>query len=72
MATFTYEALNNVGQSVKGEVDAGSSEEAIAKVRAMRNFPTKIKERAGSAGKKGPAKQGAAGARADKPASAPR
>jgi len=47
MATFTYEAMNNVGQPVKGEVEAVSSEEAIAKVRAMGNFPTKIKEKAG-------------------------
>ena len=46
MATFLYEAMNNVGQPVKGEVDASSSEDAIAKVRAMGNFPTKIKERA--------------------------
>ncbi len=46
MATFVYEAMNNVGQPVKGEVDATSSEDAIAKVRAMGNFPTKIKEKA--------------------------
>jgi type IV pilus assembly protein PilC len=39
--------MNSVGQPVKGEVDATSSEEAIAKVRAMGNFPTKIKEKAG-------------------------
>ncbi|MFP4052376.1 MAG: type II secretion system F family protein [Phycisphaerae bacterium] len=47
MPTFQFEAMNSVGQPVKGEVDAGTSEEAIAKVRAMGNFPTKIKERAG-------------------------
>jgi type IV pilus assembly protein PilC len=47
MPTFTYEAMNSVGQPVKGEVDATSSEDAIAKVRAMGNFPTKIKEKAG-------------------------
>ncbi len=46
MPVFTYEAMNSVGQSVKGEVSAGSSEEAITKVRAMGNFPTKIKEKA--------------------------
>ncbi|MCD6303577.1 MAG: type II secretion system F family protein, partial [Planctomycetes bacterium] len=46
MATFQYEALNTVGQTVKGQVDAANSEEAAAKVRAMGNFPTKIKERA--------------------------
>ena len=45
MATFQYEAMNSVGQPVRGEVDANTSEEAISKVRAMGNFPTKIKER---------------------------
>jgi len=47
MPTFQYEALNTVGQTVKGQVDADSSEEAASKVRAMGNFPTKIKEKAG-------------------------
>jgi type IV pilus assembly protein PilC len=46
MPVFTYEAMNSVGQSVKGEVSATTSEEAITKVRAMGNFPTKIKEKA--------------------------
>jgi type IV pilus assembly protein PilC len=51
MATFQYEALNSVGQTVKGTVDAGTNEEAASKVRAMGNFPTKIKERAAKRGK---------------------
>jgi type IV pilus assembly protein PilC len=46
MPTFTFEAMNSVGQSVKGEVVATTSEEAIARVRAMGNFPTRIKEKA--------------------------
>lgn len=46
MPVYAYEAMNSVGQSVKGEVAAGSSEEAITKVRAMGNFPTKMKEKA--------------------------
>lgn len=45
MPTFIYEAMNNVGQPVKNEVDAATSEEAIAKVRSMGFFPTKIKEK---------------------------
>jgi len=53
MATFTYEAMNSVGQPVKGEVEASNSEDAIAKVRAMGNFPTKIKEKAVKRGAKG-------------------
>lgn len=56
MANFTYEAMNSVGQPVKGEVEAASQDEAIAKVRAMGNFPTTIKERASKKG--APSKQG--------------
>jgi len=66
MPQFTYEAMNSVGQSVKGEVAAASSEEAIAKIRAMGNFPTKIKEKAGKQAKG--AGKGAAAARATGPA----
>ncbi len=54
MPTFQYEALNSVGQTVKGTLDAGTNEEAAAKIRAMGNFPTKVKERAAKRGK-GPA-----------------
>ena len=56
MPTFTYEAMNSVGQPVKGTVDATTSDEAIAKVRSQGNFPTKIKEkiakRGGGGGRK--------------------
>jgi len=61
MPSFTYEALNNVGQSVKDEIEATSSEEAISKIRAMGYFPTKLKERAVRRGAK-PAVAGAVGA----------
>ncbi len=47
MPTFIYEAMNSVGQRVKGEVDASSSEDAITQVRSLGHFPTKIKEKAG-------------------------
>jgi type IV pilus assembly protein PilC len=56
MGTFVYEGLNSVGQAVKGEIEAGTSEEAISKVRSMGNFPTKIKERAVKKGAGGPGK----------------
>jgi type IV pilus assembly protein PilC len=73
MPTFTYEAMNSVGQPVKGEVDATSSEEAIAKVRAQGNFPTKIKEKAGKKAAGGAkSKQAAAAAAAAAPASGTR
>lgn len=65
MATFLYEAMNSVGQSTKGSVEAASSEEAITKVRAMGHFPTKVREKSGGksraakAGVKTPVRPGA-------------
>src|SRR4051794_34470013 len=56
MPTFAFEAMNSSGQEVKEEVEAGSSEEAIAKIRGKGYFPTKVREKAakkaGKAGKK--------------------
>jgi type IV pilus assembly protein PilC len=46
MPTFQYEAMNSSGQEVKDEVEAASSEEAIAKIRSKGYFPTKVKEKA--------------------------
>src|SRR4051812_14431826 len=46
MPVFTYEAMNSSGQEVKDEIDAASSDEAIAKIRNKGFFPTKIKEKA--------------------------
>jgi len=45
MANFTYEAMNSVGQPVKSEVEATSKEDAVARIRAMGYFPTKISEK---------------------------
>lgn len=47
MAVFAYEAMNSSGQEVKDEVEAGSQEEAIAKIRGKGYFPTKVREKAG-------------------------
>jgi len=47
MPTFAYEAMNSSGQEVKDEIEAGSSEEAIAKIRGKGFFPTKVREKAG-------------------------
>jgi len=63
MPTFTYEAMNSVGQPVKGEVEAASSEEAIAKVRSLGNFPTKIKAKATRRAAKAPGAPAAGGVR---------
>jgi type IV pilus assembly protein PilC len=53
MPTFAYVAMNSSGQEVKEEIDANSSEEAIAKIRSKGYFPTKVKEKAAKKAKKG-------------------
>src|SRR5437762_457080 len=47
MPTYAYEAMNASGQEVREEVEATSSEEAIAKIRGKGYFPTKVREKAG-------------------------
>ena len=75
MPVFQYEALNAAGQSVKSEIDAQSSDDAISKIRSQGYFPMKIKEKAPKKGKPGAtgaapaAVTGAAGARKKKPGS---
>ncbi len=54
MPTFQYEALNGSGQQVKSEIDAGTSDEAISKVRSQGYFVTKIKEKASKKAKSSP------------------
>ncbi|QOV91995.1 type II secretion system F family protein [Humisphaera borealis] len=46
MPVFAYEAMNASGQEVKDEVEAESNEEAIQKIRAKGQYPTKIREQA--------------------------
>src|SRR5437016_9903627 len=47
MPTYAFEAMNSSGQEVKEEIDASTSEEAIAKIRGKGYFPTKVREKAG-------------------------
>lgn len=47
MPKFTYEAINTAGQPVNDEIDAPSSEEAIAKIRALGYYPTKVRQKGG-------------------------
>src|SRR6476660_6162108 len=47
MAIFAYEAMNSSGQEVKDDIEAASSEDAIAKIRGKGFFPTKVREKAG-------------------------
>ena len=42
MPTFAYEAMNQAGQEVKDEIDAASTEDALAKIRNLGYFPTRI------------------------------
>ncbi len=51
MPTFAYEAMNQAGQEVKDEIEAVSSEDALAKIRNLGYFPTRIKEKGGSKAK---------------------
>src|SRR5215212_2444022 len=53
MPTYAFDAMNSSGQEVKEEVEAASSEEAIAKIRAKGYFPTRVKEKAAKKKKKG-------------------
>jgi type IV pilus assembly protein PilC len=46
MPTYAFEAMNSSGQEVKDDVEASSSEDAIAKIRAKGFFPTKVREKA--------------------------
>jgi type IV pilus assembly protein PilC len=46
MPTYAFEAMNSSGQEVKDEIDAETSEEAIAKIRSKGYFPTKVREKA--------------------------
>src|SRR5438477_860127 len=69
MPTYAYVAMNASGQEVKEEIDAGSSEEAIAKIRSKGYFPTKVKEKAA---KKTAKKKGKGGAEEAAPAAAKR
>ncbi len=57
MPVFTYRALDSQGQEVRDEVEAGSSDEALNKLRGMNLFPTSVKEKAvkRSAARKGAA-----------------
>jgi type IV pilus assembly protein PilC len=45
MAMYAYEALNASGQEIKDEVEAPTKEEAVAKVRSLGYFPTKVIEK---------------------------
>lgn len=43
--TFAYEAMDQSGREAKGDIDAATSEDALAKLRNLGYFPTRIRER---------------------------
>src|SRR2546429_232151 len=42
MPTFVYEAMDSQGKEVKAEIDAGSEQEAVDKIKAQNFFPSKV------------------------------
>jgi type IV pilus assembly protein PilC len=66
MPSFTYEAVNQAGQDIKDEIEAQSSEDALAKIRSLGYYPTKLKQKGGKRGGKGAAGAAGAGGKAAK------
>lgn len=50
MASFTFEAVDGKGNKVKKDVDASDRDDAMAKIKGMGLFPTKVKEKEAAAG----------------------
>ena len=51
MPTFAYEAMNQAGQEVRDEIEAATTEDALAKIRNLGYFPTRIREKGGARAK---------------------
>jgi type IV pilus assembly protein PilC len=51
MATYAFEAMNQTGQAVKDDIEAASTEDALAKIRNLGYFPTRIREKGGGRAK---------------------
>lgn len=58
MATFNYEAMDSTGAEVKDTIEAGTAEEAQAKIRQMGYFVTKLAEKSKGKKKKPGARKG--------------
>ncbi len=48
MPVFTFEAMDGTGKVVRDDVEAANRDDAIAQIRSMGYFPTKIKQKAGA------------------------
>ncbi len=60
MPKFSYEAMNQSGQEVKDEIEAVSTEEALAKIRSLGYYPTKLRQKGGKKAATGKAAAGPA------------
>jgi type IV pilus assembly protein PilC len=45
MAMYEYEAINAQGKAITGQIDARNQDEAIAKIRELNLFPTRVSEK---------------------------
>src|SRR5438128_12049974 len=54
MPTFTVEAMDGKGKRIKTEIEAGSANDAIAKVKSKGYKPMNVKEKAGAASEPSP------------------
>lgn len=54
MATFLYEALNASGKPQKGTIEAGTTEEAIQRIKGQGFFPTSVREQKGKKAEEAP------------------
>src|ERR1051326_4811460 len=61
MATFLYEAMNQAGQEVKDEIEAQTTEDALAKIRSLGYYPTKLRQKGGKKAAKAAAAAAAGG-----------
>ena len=50
MASFTFEAVDGKGNKVKKDIEASDRDDAMAKIKDMGLFPTKVKEAGGGGG----------------------
>jgi type IV pilus assembly protein PilC len=47
MPSYTFQAMNSKGDEVRDEIEAGSQEEAVNKIRELGLFPTTVRQKAG-------------------------
>ena len=55
MSMFTFEAVDGQGNKVKKDIEAEDRDDAMAKIKDMGLYPTKVKEKAGGGGEGGAA-----------------